>query len=365
MKSINFIPETAEQKEFVSELKKNVKKYFAEQGISTKANFKMVVKTVILISLYLAPFFILLFASVPGWFAIVLVILSGLGVAGIGMGVMHDACHGAYSKRKWVNDLLGGTNYLLGSNALNWVLQHNVLHHSFTNIAGLDEDIDVKGLIRMSETTPLKKVHRYQHYYVFFLYGLMTLSMLFKDFEKLFHYNKEGLLVSQNKKIKSELTKMIVRKLLYIFVAIVLPILITDYTWYQVLFGFFLSHWVASVILSFIFQLAHVVDGPELSVETETIPNDWHVHQLKTTANFARNSKFLGWYLGGLNFQVEHHLFPSICHVHYSKLAPIVEATAKQFGIPYHVNKTLGSALLSHLRHLKNLGRNEQISAVG
>jgi linoleoyl-CoA desaturase len=365
MKNINFIADTAEEIDFVKALKKNVKEYFTSNGISKKGNWKMVVKTIVLLSLYIAPFIILLTVPVPTWLAIVLVVLSGFGIAGVGMSVMHDACHGAYSKRKWVNDMLGGTNYLLGANSLNWILQHNVLHHTYTNISGMDEDIDEKAIIRLSENTPLKKYHRFQHFYAGFLYGLMTLSMLVKDFSKLKEYHEKGLLEGQNKKMATEYVKMLIRKALYVGVVFVLPLIFTDYKWYQILFGFFLAHWVASVILSFIFQLAHVVEGPEQSDMVDVVHNDWYVHQLHTTANFARNNKILGWYVGGLNFQVEHHLFPSICHIHYPKIAPIVEATAKEYGIPYHVNRTLGSALLSHMRHLKHLGRHQKISVAG
>jgi linoleoyl-CoA desaturase len=364
MKNISFIADTAKEKDFVKALKKNVKNYFSSNDISTKANWKMVVKTIALIALYIAPFVILLTVSVSIWLALLLVVLAGFGIAGVGMSVMHDACHGAYSKRTWVNNMLGGTNYLLGANQLNWILQHNVLHHTYTNISGLDEDIDEKAVIRLSENTPLKKYHRFQYLYAPVLYGLMTLTMLIKDFGKLKDYAEKGLLEGQNKKLKGEYVKMLIRKLLYIGVAIVLPIFVTDFAWYQVLFGFLLSHWVASVILSFVFQLAHLVEGPEQSEETDIIHTDWYVHQLNTTANFARENKVLGWFVGGLNFQVEHHLFPSICHIHYPKISPIVEATAKEFGIPYHVNRTFRSALISHLRLLKDLGKNDRIRVV-
>jgi linoleoyl-CoA desaturase len=365
MKNIHFVADDKTQKEFVSALKKNVKNYFADNGISTKANTKMILKTISLISLYIVPFILLLTVQVPIWLALVLVIIAGVGIAGVGMGVMHDSCHGAYSKKKWVNDMLSGTNYLLGANVLNWKLQHNVLHHSYTNISGMDEDINEKGIIRLSENTPLKKHHKYQHFYAFFFYGMMTINMLLKDFTKLIDYDKKGLVKGQNKNMKSELTKMILRKTAYLAVVFGLPLLLTDYTFLQVLAGFLLSHWVASIILSFVFQMAHVVEGPEQSEITDVIHNDWYVHQLRTTADFAQNNTFLEWYLGGLNFQVEHHLFPNICHIHYRKIAPIVEATAKEYGIPYYVNKSFGSAFLSHIRHLKDLGKNERISVVG
>lgn len=362
MKSIRFVAEDKTQKEFASALRKNVKNYFKEKGISSKANTKMKLKTITLISLYIVPFIVLLTVQVPIWLALVLVVISGAGIAGVGMGVMHDSCHGAYSKKKWVNDLLSASNYLLGANVLNWKLQHNVLHHSYTNISGMDEDIDEKGMIRLSPNTPLKKYHRYQHFYAFFFYGMMTINMLLKDFTKLIDYNKKGLVTGQNKNIKSEFFKMVLRKVAYLLVVFGLPLLLTDFTWWQVLLGFLLSHWVASIILSFVFQMAHVVEGPTQSGNTEIVHNDWYVHQLMTTADFAQNSSLLEWYLGGLNFQVEHHLFPNICHIHYRNIAPIVEATAKEYGVPYYVNKTFGNALMSHIRHLKDLGRNKQIS---
>ena len=362
MTTVNFVADDNNETDFVKALKKNVRDYFNSNNISTKANVKMVLKSIVMLSLYVVPFVVLLVVHVPTWMALVLVVIAGFGIAGVGMSVMHDGSHGAYSKRQWVNNLFGGTNYLLGSNELNWKLQHNVLHHSYTNISGMDEDIDEKGIIRLSENTPLRKYHKYQHIYAFFLYGLMTLAMLIKDFSKLREYDKKGLLEGQDKTLKSEFLKMLLRKTAYLLVVFGLPLWLTDYTWYQVLAGFLLSHWVASIILSFVFQMAHVVEGPEQNEMTNLIHNDWHVHQLRTTADFARKNKILSWYVGGLNFQVEHHLFPSICHIHYPKIAPIVEATAKEYGIPYHVNKSFVSAFFSHLRHLKDLGSNERIS---
>jgi linoleoyl-CoA desaturase len=281
----------------------------------------------------------------------------GIGIAGVGMGVMHDACHGAYSKKQWVNNLLSGTLYLLGSNVLNWKIQHNVLHHTYTNISGLDEDIDNKGPIRLSENKPLKWYHKFQFMYAFIFYGLMTITMLTNDFLRLAKYNKEGLVKSQNKEMKQEFTKMLLRKIAYLIVIIGLPLWLTNFSVWQILLGFFIMHWVASIILSFVFQMAHVVEGAEQPLPESNIAADWSVHQLHTTSDFARNNKLLSWYVGGLNFQIEHHLFPNICHIHYKKLAPIVEKTAEQYGIPYNLKPSFRNALLSHIYRLKELGR--------
>ncbi len=357
MELVKFSSKDKNERLFVNTLRKNVHDYFKENQLSPKANFAMVVKTIVMISLYIVPYILILSIGMPSLLAAGLTVLMGIGIAGVGMGVMHDACHGAYSKRHWVNNLLAGSLYLLGSNVLNWKIQHNVLHHSFTNISGLDEDIESKGPIRLADSKPLKWYHRYQFVYAFFFYGLMTFSKLFNDFTNLFSYNKKGLVKSQNKKLALEFTKMLFRKIAYLIGIIGLPIWLTDFTWYEVLIGFFIMHWVASVIMSFVFQMAHVVEGAEQPHLEPTIHTDWHVHQFQTTADFARKNKVLGWYIGGLNFQIEHHLFPNICHIHYPKLAPIVQKTAIEFGIPYNLNKSFSSALLSHIHRLKELGK--------
>ncbi len=357
MDTIKFVGQNKSEKQFAATLRKNVNDYFKQNHISTKANFAMLIKTIIMISLYIVPYIIILTVSMDLVIALGLVMLMGIGIAGVGMGVMHDACHGSYSKKKWVNDLLGGSLYLLGSNVLNWKIQHNVLHHTYTNISGYDEDINTKGPIRLAEYTPLKKHHRYQFIYAFVFYGLMTIAKLLNDFSNLFYYNKKGLVKSLNKKLSTEFVKMIFRKIIYLTFIIGLPFWLTEFTWYQILIGFFIMHWIASIILSFIFQMAHVVEGAEQPAPESAIKNDWYVHQLKTTSDFARKNKFLGWYVGGLNFQIEHHLFPNICHIHYSKIAPIVEKTAKEFGIHYNLKSSFLDAFSSHIVRLKELGK--------
>lgn len=357
MHTVRFIASDKTEKQFVATLRKNVNDYFKDNHISTKANAAMVLKTITVISIYIIPYILLLTIPMSSFVALGLTVLMGIGIAGVGMGVMHDACHGAYSKKHWVNNLLAGTLYLLGSNVLNWKIQHNVLHHTYTNIAGLDEDINEKGPIRLSEQSPLKWYHRYQFIYAFVFYGLMTLTMLMNDFFRLITYEKEGLIKSQNKQVKGEFVRMLFRKLIYMFVILGLPLWLTDFKWYQILIGFFIMHWVASIILSFVFQMAHVVEGAEQPIVEGEIHTEWHIHQLKTTSDFARKNKILNWYVGGLNFQIEHHLFPNICHIHYPKIAPIVEQTAKEFGIPYNLKPSFRSALMSHILRLKELGR--------
>jgi linoleoyl-CoA desaturase len=359
MKTIKFVGDNASQKEFVVALRNNVNAYFKDKAISTKGNMTLVLQTIVMLSCYIVPFVFLLTIPINAWIGLLLMIVMGIGAAGIGMCVMHDAVHGSYSAKDWVNKLMGSTMYLLGSNVFNWKVQHNILHHAYTNIDGYDEDIGARGPIRLSEYAPLKKIHRYQYIHAFLFYGLMTISKLTKDFTQLVKYNKEGITQKHHINPVFEYTKMVTVKLVYLFVFIGLPIIITDFSWWQVLLGFFIMHWTTGCILSTIFQMAHVVEGTEqLKPDKDGVIHcEWAVHELRTTSDFARRNLFLNWYVGGLNFQIEHHLFPNISHVHYRKISPIVERTAKEFGINYNLKDSFIKAFGSHVRRLEELGR--------
>ncbi len=349
MKAIKFASSDPKQKQFAVAVRKNVNDYFRSRNLSTKGNTAVVVQTLGLLAIYVVPFILVLTLPMNGWLALGMVVLMGIGVAGVGMCVMHDAVHGSYSRRPWLNKLMSGTMYLLGGDVFNWKIQHNVLHHAYTNVEGYDQDIASKGPIRLSEHAPLRKIHKYQFIHAFFFYGLMTISKLVKDFSQLIQFTKAGLTKQHHVNPVLEYLKMILIKLTYISVFIGLPLLVTHFTWWQVLTGFFIMHLTAGCILSTVFQMAHVVEGT-----TQTLPNadgiietEWMVHELATTSDFARHNLFLNWYVGGLNFQIEHHLFPNICHIHYRKIAPIVERTAKEFGFTYNLKPSFASALSS------------------
>lgn len=359
MKTVRFVSTDKREQEFAAAVKKNVNDYFRKSGISIKGGVTILVQTAIMLLLYLLPFLFILIVPMNAWMALVLVVVMGFGMAGIGMTVMHDAVHGSYSDHDWVNKFFGGTMYILGSNVLTWKIQHNVLHHTFTNIEGLDQDIASKGPIRLSEHSPLRKIHYYQHVHAFFFYGLMTFLKLVRDFAQLIEFKKAGLTAQQHINPVAEYVKMVFTKLVYLFVIIGLPILLTPFAWWQVLLGFFLVHWTAGCILSTVFQMAHVVEGAQqlLPNKDGVIACEWAVHELITTADFARDNHFLNWYVGGLNFQIEHHLFPHVSHVHYRRIAPIVEKTAADFGLPYNLKPSLLDALKSHIRRLRSLGQ--------
>ncbi len=356
-KSITF---GSTNREFVSTLNKRVGDYFKANDVSRHADSEMVFKTVFMFAMYFVPYGLILTGVVTGtlWLVVSVVIMS-LGLAGIGLSVMHDANHGAYSKKKWINTLIGYSLNLVGANAFNWKIQHNVLHHSYTNVHEEDEDISPRGVLRMTPHSDWKWFHKYQFIYAWFLYGLMTIVwMVFKDFVRMDRYHKNGLAVKNNANIVIEWIILIVTKLVYFTYIFLIPVLFTPLAWWQILIGIFTMHYIAGFLLAIIFQPAHVIEGTEFPLpdENDKLENNWAVHQLLTTTNFGNNSRWFSWYVGGLNFQIEHHLFPNICHVHYRKISGIVKDTAKEFGLPYKSARTFFEALSGHARLLKQLG---------
>lgn len=318
----------------------------------------MVVKAIVLFSAYLLPLVYMFVAGPQSGWSLLLWVLMGVAVSGIGMSVMHDANHGAFSKSQRTNDWVGYSLNMLGGAVFNWKLQHNILHHTYTNIATLDEDIKNRGVLSFHPYARPKKVQRFQHIYAIFFYGLITLYWVVgKDWVQLAQFTRSGVnknTAAQNWNIGIRIALI---KVFYFLMVLGLP-LAGGMPTGLVIGGFLLMHFVAGVILTIIFQMAHTVEGTSHPLPNEhgVIENDWAIHQMETTVNFSRKNRLLSWYVGGLNYQVEHHLFPRICHVHYPKLAPIVEATAREFGVPYLENKTFGEALASHFRLMKTVG---------
>ncbi len=348
-------------RDFSIDLNKRVNNYFKKNKINTHANSEMVIKTIFMFTLYVIPYILILNGTFSNiFFNIGLIVIMSIGLAGIGLSVMHDANHGAYSKSKWLNTVIGYSLNLVGANSFNWKIQHNVLHHSYTNVYEEDEDISPRGVLRLTPYAEWKAMHRYQFIYAWFLYGLMTIVWLFfKDFERMIKYQKNGLVKKQNANIIEEWAILILTKVIYISYIFVLPVIITPFVWWQVILGIVLLHFIAGFILAIIFQSAHVLEETQFPTpnDSNVLENCWAAHQLLTTANFAQKSPWFSWYVGGLNYQVEHHLFPNICHVHYRKISGIVEATAADYGLPYNNLTTFRKALQSHVRILKQLGK--------
>ncbi len=355
---IKFSPQN--KSEFVKELRENVKDYFEKNNISKFGNASILVKSAVMISIYFVPYLLMVSGivnSLPGM--LTCWIFMGVGAAGIGLVLMHDANHGTFSKKSGLNKWLGKSLYFLGGYPPTWRYQHNTLHHGFTNIDGQDEDIDPIGLLRFSPHQPLRKIHGLQQYYAWFFYGLMTFSWVtIKDFKQLLSYKKRDVPLSNSRSYNQLLMDLILSKALYYLVVLVIPLIVLPIAWYWTVIFFMAMHFVCGLILSTIFQTAHVMPTSEFPLPDENgnVENNWVIHQLLTTTDYAPKSRIFSWFIGGLNYQVEHHLFPNISHVHYRKISVIVKKTARKYDLPYYVQDSFFKAIRSHFKMLKILG---------
>ena len=351
---------------FFKTLNRRVNMYFKENKLKRSGNWKLWVKTIVMFSIFLVPYFLILTIDMPGWLQILFTAVMGVGMAGVGMNVMHDGNHGSFSNKSWVNNIMGGSIYILAGNVYNWKVQHNVLHHTYTNIHGHDEDLDAGRILRFSKHAEWKSYHKFQHIYSIFLYGLLTINWaITNDFLQMKRYMKRKLSYGKLPNPLLNWSTLVVSKLIYLSLWIILPMLILDMAWYKILIGFFVMHYTAGLILSIVFQLAHVMDEAEMPMpETDgTMKNTWAIHQLKTTVNFSPKNRLINWFTGGLNHQVEHHIFPNISHIHYGKIAEIVKKTAKEFNLPYNEFKTTRKAIIAHFRYLKEMGEKPLLQA--
>jgi linoleoyl-CoA desaturase len=350
---------------FVQEVKVRVAEYFERSHRSQKADWRMIARIVTSLSLLFVPYALILTGRFNSVEMLGLALVMGVGMAGVGFGVSHDALHGGLSSSNAVNYLFGLTFDLLGANGYMWKITHNVVHHTYTNIQGIDEDLEVSPLLRLSPRSELRAIHRYQHLYAFATYSLSTIFWVFvKDYK---YFLQKDIGPYQDKHHPwYEWTVLVVGKLVYYSWAIVVPLLVLSIPWWQTLIGYVAMNLTAGLILGVVFQLAHVVEGTDHPAPDGAgrMEHTWLAHEMMTTANFAPTDRLLTWYVGGLNHQIEHHLFPKMCSVHYPEIRPIVQDAARKYGIPYNEAPTLWAAIASHYRTLRKFGAGYRETAV-
>ncbi len=344
---------------FYPALKKEINAYFLEKNIKKTGSRPLYVKTIILLTLSLLLYGLLLFVPMPGILGILLSGLLGFSLALVGFNVMHDACHGSYSGNKKVNEILGYTLNLIGANNFLWKHKHNIIHHTYTNVDGKDDDIAKSPFIRMCSTQKWVSFHRIQHLYLPFLYAVSSLYwILWQDFFK--YFTQKTYTSKLPEMSRKEHRIFWISKACYVFFYIALPIMI--HGWLDWLIAFLILNIVLGLATSIVFQLAHVVEETEFVYvgidDAVVIENEWAVHQVKTTANFSPGNKVATYLLGGLNYQVEHHLFPRICHIHYPFISEIVRKKCEEFNLPYLSTPSFFKALSSHFKLIKRLGLN-------
>ncbi|PZP51673.1 MAG: acyl-CoA desaturase [Pseudopedobacter saltans] len=349
---------------FYVELKTRINDYFKTTGQEMTGGSRIMSKAIFLVLLLAAIYTVLVFFTPSSVILnLVLCMLLGATTAAVGFNVMHDGNHGSFSNNPIVNRIAANTAEFVGASQFMWNMKHNVIHHAYTNIDGIDDDIDAEPFLRMAPTQKKYKMHKYQHYYFWFLYALLHFFWtFFSDFKKYFS-RKIGETPLKKMKFKDHF-EFWSFKVSYFVLFVVIPVIRLG--WLPWVIGFFTFTLTAGFILSIVFQLAHTVKDTVFPIPLKpmnTLEDEWAVHQLKTTADFAVNNKFICWYVGGLNFQVEHHLFPRISHVHYPEINKIIKQACKEYGVVYIEYDKMYQAIASHVGFLKKMGYEEQVAA--
>jgi linoleoyl-CoA desaturase len=342
---------------FAVELTQKVRAYFSQNGLSPHGDLRMWAKSAFLLLGYLGVFVAILFQSSAGIGVLGLWALMGLFKVGIGFNVGHDALHGAYSSRGWVNDLMGHSYSLLGAHGGTWKILHNRIHHAYTNVIGADGDLHGISWLRFFKSDEgLRPYHRFQWLYAPLLYSLTTLVWVFrKDFQ---HIRKTRHMLCDKPPLPPfAIQKLWILKLSYIVILLGLPVVVGAQSIGMTLLGFLVMHAVAGLLLALVFQLGHIVESTKVyDLSSPSFPS-WHRLQTEGSSNFCTRNPLVSWFCGGLNFQIEHHLFPQVCHVHYPEISQIVQQCAQKHGVSYSNYPTLSSALHSHFRVLQQNGR--------
>jgi linoleoyl-CoA desaturase len=342
---------------FHRELRRRVEAEFKRSGIGQRDSARMYLKTAVILTTFAIAYVALVFFAAHWWQALPLAIVLGIATAGIGFNIMHDGGHQAYSERRWINRLMALTLDLVGGSSYIWQWKHARFHHTWVNVAGHDSDIDLGVLGRLSPLQPRRPWHRWQHLYLWPLYGVTAIRWhLYGDFRDML----TGTVGERpfDRPRGADLAGFVIGKLVFFALAFGVPLAFHPIG--AVLLYYTLVSAVAGVLLALVFQMAHVVEEAEFPIPDATgrqMSTPWAIHQLETTVDFARGNRVLSWLIGGLNFQIEHHLFPRISHVHYPRVAHVVEATCCEYGVTYREHRTFRAGIASHYRWLRQLGR--------
>ena len=344
--------------QFYQSLKIAVDQYFEAKQIKKTGDWRLYIKTITLVGAAIFIYVSLIFFKINALPALLLCALLGYIFACIGFSVMHDANHGSYSTKPWLNDALGLTANALGASSFFWKQKHNIIHHTYTNVDGIDDDIAKSPIIRQCDTQKWIPAHKIQHLYLLPIYALSSIFWLFiMDFTKYFTrkiYTTEAWKMTAKNHLIFWVTKIS-----YFTFYMVIPAMVWGFgPW---LLGFMVLHVVMGITLSLVFQLAHVVENTEFENvaldETKHVETAWAEHEVRTSSNFAMRNPVISWFVGGLNFQIEHHLFPRVSHIHYPAISKIVMEKCKEYDLPYNKYDTLFGAVASHFRVMKFLGK--------
>lgn len=343
--------------DFYTEVRRRVHEHLARKGRRERGSPAMFLKSAFLLGALAGIYVLLVFYAQTWWQAVPLSILLGLATASIGFNVQHDGGHHAYSDRPWVNRLMARSLDLVGGSSWYWHFKHGVFHHTYTNVAGHDDDVDLGVFGRLTPHHASRSYQRWQHIYLWPLYGFLAVKWHLYDDFRVFLTGRIGAhRVPRPRGV--ELAVFLLGKAVFLTWTLVLPLLLHPFLTVLLYYG--IASLFLGLVLSVVFQLAHAVEEADFPLPDpagERIERPWAEHQVMTTVDFARDSRIASFLLGGLNFQVEHHLFPQVCHLNYPVMAPVVEQACREYGIPYRAHRSFWSGVASHYRWLRRMGQ--------
>lgn len=355
MKQITFKDEPVNG--FYSTLKERVENYFEQNKLSRFATPLSIVKSIVFFMTFVGLYILILnSANSPLWLFFLYWFLLGMFVLFTAMSIIHDASHQVYSKHKWINEILLRFMNLVGADGYIYRYKHNIAHHPFTNIPGVDIDLEQSSVVKVTPYTETKKSHRYQHWYMRLIYPIYftVFWLLFRDFK---YYNLEYIGTTKPRHPARHKAFLIFSKAFYFFYLLVIPALVLPHPFWTILIGFLLLHLGSGVVAMFALLSNHVVEDSVFVQPDENgyIDCSWGEHQLRTTDDFSPDSAIISFMFSGLNLHTAHHLFPNYCHhAHLPAVTKILRETASEFGLRYRYRSTTGG-LSSHFRLLKKL----------
>ncbi|HEX7443498.1 MAG TPA: acyl-CoA desaturase, partial [Acidimicrobiales bacterium] len=333
------------------------------ESLLRRAHRRLHRKALVVVGWYLASYVLVLLAH--GWvLGSVACVSLALSIGAVGFNIQHDANHNAFfrtngSRRLSTANWIAGLSLnAIGGNSTRWIEGHVRQHHVSTNIVGKDFDIELAPFARLAPTQRHRGWHVFQHLYVWVIYGFTTVSIIVGDVVSTVQESISGDRQGRSPTVVDYVV-LIGSKGMFVAVMVVIPLLL--HPWWVVLVGAVAVLGLSGFVLGTVFQLAHAVEEAAFADAEAPDAIRWHQWQVLTSVDFCHGpgpvARAFTWYAGGLNFQTEHHLFPTLPHTVYPAISPIVAATCAEFGIRYQVQPTLRAALRSHYRHVRGLGR--------
>ena len=351
--AIQYAPPTA----FRGDLETEVAGFFKSQGISRQGGYAIWVKTAVLFVWLAVSYGVLVFVAKGSWQVLLAATSLACAMAGIGFNVQHDGGHRSFATSNTVNRAMAFSLDVMGGSSYFWHYKHGIAHHGCPNISGSDDDVYIGPLGRLTPHDRRFWFLRFQHLYIWFLYALLAIKwQLLDDFRCII---KPGIADTKvPRPAGMELALFWTGKVVFFGLALVLPMFF--HPWQGVVYVFLFTGAILGLLLGVVFQLAHCLGEADFAkppLPGQVMERDWATHQVESTVDFARDSTLVTLFIGGLNFQIEHHLFPRVCHTHYPALSKIVERVCQKHGVRYTAHTKASAALGSHYRWLRQLGR--------